>query len=110
MQRSSEATGTSEDLLTVFAFVDPNLCYLDRWALVFNQNSVGTIEAEGNRGVHGPQRGPVSITQVTERGSVYALAEIEALADAAIEALPTEYRDADRRAQRRLRNRIHECP
>jgi threonine aldolase len=38
-----------------------------------------TIEDEQNRGVHGPQRGPVSITQVTERGSVYSLDEIRAL-------------------------------
>ncbi len=38
-----------------------------------------TIAAEETRGVHGPQRGPVSITQVTERGSVYSLAELQAL-------------------------------
>lgn len=37
------------------------------------------IAAEEKRGVHGPQRGPVSITQVTERGSVYSLLELEAL-------------------------------
>ena len=42
-----------------------------------------TIKAEGNRGVHGPQLGPVSITQVTERGSVYSLAELTALTDVA---------------------------
>ncbi|WP_298680152.1 low specificity L-threonine aldolase [uncultured Lentibacter sp.] len=41
------------------------------------------IEAEETRGVHGPQRGPVSITQVTERGAVHTLAEIKALADVA---------------------------
>lgn len=41
------------------------------------------IVAEGNRGVHGPQRGPVSITQVTERGTVYSLDEIRALTDVA---------------------------
>jgi len=39
----------------------------------------GVIEGEENRGVHGPQRGPVSITQVTERGSVYSLEELQAL-------------------------------
>jgi threonine aldolase len=39
----------------------------------------GAIEKEGNRGVHGPQRGPVSITQVTEKGHVYTLAELQAL-------------------------------
>ncbi|WP_127115422.1 threonine aldolase family protein [Shimia sediminis] len=38
-----------------------------------------SIEAEETRGVHGPQRGPVSITQVTERGSVYTLDELKAL-------------------------------
>ncbi len=37
------------------------------------------IEGEGNRGVHGPERGPVSITQVTERGSVYSIDELTAL-------------------------------
>ena len=37
-----------------------------------------SIEVEETRGVHGPQRGLVSITQVTERGSVYSL---EALRD-----------------------------
>lgn len=38
-----------------------------------------SIAFEEGRGVHGPQRGPVSITQVTERGSVYSLDEIDAL-------------------------------
>ncbi|EEE36808.1 threonine aldolase, low-specificity [Rhodobacteraceae bacterium KLH11] len=38
-----------------------------------------SIEGEETRGVHGPQRGPVSITQVTERGSVYSLDELQAL-------------------------------
>ena len=37
--------------------------------------------AEHTRGVHGPQRGPVSITQVTEKGTIHSLAEIRALAD-----------------------------
>ncbi|MDW3182480.1 threonine aldolase family protein [Roseobacter sp.] len=37
------------------------------------------IAAEEVRGVHGAQRGPVSITQVTERGSVYTLEELHAL-------------------------------
>ncbi|MGR3760861.1 threonine aldolase family protein [Roseobacteraceae bacterium NS-SX3] len=37
------------------------------------------IAKEETRGVHGPQRGPVSLTQVTERGSVYSVAGIEAL-------------------------------
>jgi threonine aldolase len=43
------------------------------------------IEAEQNRGVHGPQRGPLSITQVTEKGTIYSLDEIRALTDVARE-------------------------
>ena len=35
--------------------------------------------AEEVRGVHGPQRGPVSLTQVTEKGTVYTVDEIAAL-------------------------------
>ncbi|WP_136439996.1 threonine aldolase family protein [Pacificoceanicola onchidii] len=42
-----------------------------------------SIEAEGNRGVHGPQRGAVSITNVTEEGNVYTLEQIQALCDVA---------------------------
>jgi threonine aldolase len=42
-----------------------------------------TIAREETRGVHGPQRGPVSITQVTERGSVYSLVELRALSSVA---------------------------
>ncbi|MCW1951656.1 MAG: beta-eliminating lyase-related protein [Octadecabacter sp.] len=37
------------------------------------------MDAEETRGVHGPQRGPVSITQVTEKGTVYTLDELNAL-------------------------------
>lgn len=37
------------------------------------------ILGEENRGVHGPQRGPLSITQVTEKGTIYSLDEIQAL-------------------------------
>lgn len=43
------------------------------------------ILAEETRGVHGPQRGPVSITQVTERGQVYFLDELRALTGVAKE-------------------------
>ena len=43
------------------------------------------IKAEETRGVHGPQRGPVSITNVTERGRVYTCDEIRALCDVARE-------------------------
>ncbi|MEO0939056.1 MAG: beta-eliminating lyase-related protein [Pseudomonadota bacterium] len=35
--------------------------------------------ATGVKGVHGAQKGPLSITQVTERGGVYALEQIKAL-------------------------------
>lgn len=45
----------------------------------------GMIEGEETRGVHGPQRGPVSITQATERGSVYSLEELRALTGVAKE-------------------------
>ncbi|OUS20584.1 low specificity L-threonine aldolase [Rhodobacterales bacterium 59_46_T64] len=47
------------------------------------------VATEETRGVHGPQRGPVSITQVTERGTLYSLDEIRALCDVAKDyALP----------------------
>lgn len=42
-----------------------------------------TILNEENRGVHGPQRGPVSITQATEKGTVYTDAELRALTQVA---------------------------
>jgi threonine aldolase len=41
------------------------------------------IAKEETRGVHGPQRGPVSITQATEKGTVYAPSEIRAIAEVA---------------------------
>ncbi|MAC77662.1 MAG: low specificity L-threonine aldolase [Rhodobacteraceae bacterium] len=44
-----------------------------------------TILGEETRGVHGPQRGPVSITNVTERGSVYTVDEVAALCGVARE-------------------------
>ena len=37
------------------------------------------IAGEETRGVHGPMRGPVSITTVTERGNVYGLDQLRAL-------------------------------
>jgi threonine aldolase len=43
------------------------------------------IIAEENRGVHGPQRGPLSITQVTEKGTIYTLDEIKSLTATASE-------------------------
>lgn len=41
------------------------------------------IENEGTRGVHGPQRGPLSLTQATEKGQVYTPGEIADLAQVA---------------------------
>lgn len=52
-------------------------------AKITPDNLIKSIEAEETRGVHGPQRGPLSITQVTEKGTVYSLEEIRALADIA---------------------------
>jgi threonine aldolase len=37
------------------------------------------IEGEETRGVHGPQRGPISLTQATEKGTVYGLDELRAI-------------------------------
>jgi threonine aldolase len=37
------------------------------------------ILAEESRGIHGPQRGPVSLTQATELGTVYTLDDLRAL-------------------------------
>lgn len=37
------------------------------------------ILKENSRGVHGPQRGPVTLTQATEKGTVYTLGELTAL-------------------------------
>ncbi|MAI17912.1 MAG: low specificity L-threonine aldolase, partial [Marinovum sp.] len=44
-----------------------------------------SILAEESRGVHGPQRGPISITQITEKGQVYTLNEIKELSQIAKE-------------------------
>lgn len=43
------------------------------------------ISAEETRGVHGPQRGPVSVTQATEKGTVYSEGELRAVAGVAKE-------------------------
>ena len=49
------------------------------------------IDAEEIRGVHGPQRGPVSLTQATEKGQIYSLAELCALTEVARDyALPVQ--------------------
>ncbi|MFK7879272.1 threonine aldolase family protein [Roseobacter sp.] len=55
------------------------LCLVETSDKMTAQGLRDRIEAEGVRGVHGPQRGPVSITQVTERGSVYTLDELREL-------------------------------
>ena len=54
------------------------------------------ILAEETRGVHGPQRGPVSLTQVTERGQVYSLEELLALTSVAQEFGLPAYMDGAR--------------
>lgn len=54
------------------------------------------MEAEQTRGVHGPQRGTVSITQVTEKGSVHTLDEIKALCDVAKDFGVTTHLDGAR--------------
>ena len=47
--------------------------------------AVRTALAALGQGVHTPQRGPVSITQATEKGTVYTLDEIRALTEVAHE-------------------------
>ena len=49
------------------------------------ENLRRSILAEETRGVHGPQRGPVSLTQATERGTIYSLKEIQEISAAAEE-------------------------
>ena len=44
---------------------------------------IKSIEGEENRGVHGPQRGPVSITQITEKGHSYSVEEVRAISNVA---------------------------
>ncbi|MGX9355355.1 threonine aldolase family protein [Roseobacteraceae bacterium S113] len=53
------------------------------------ENLRAAIEGEANRGVHGPARGPVALTNVTERGRVYSVQELAELCSIAREyALP----------------------
>lgn len=52
--------------------------------------------AEETRGVHGPQLGPVSITQVTEKGTIHSLIEIRAIADVTHEFGSTLHLDGAR--------------
>ena len=49
------------------------------------ENLQRSILAEETRGVHGPQRGPVSLTQATERGTIYSLKEIQEISATAEE-------------------------
>ncbi len=42
-----------------------------------------SIDAEGTRGVHGPARGPVSLSNVTERGNVYTAQQVTDLCSVA---------------------------
>jgi len=49
------------------------------------ENLRRSILAEETRGVHGPQRGPVSLTQATERGTIYSLKEIQKISATAKE-------------------------
>jgi threonine aldolase len=44
-----------------------------------------SILAQETRGIHGPQRGPVSLTQATERGTIYSLKEIQDISTTAQE-------------------------
>ena len=44
------------------------------------QSAIGDL---AGRGVHGPQLGPVSLTQVSEKGTVYSLEEIDAIVSVA---------------------------
>ncbi|MCA1774132.1 MAG: low specificity L-threonine aldolase [Loktanella sp.] len=55
-----------------------------------------SLEAEQTRGVHGPQRGPLSITQITEKGTVYSVDEIAALTTVAREFGITTHLDGAR--------------
>ncbi|MDV7142477.1 beta-eliminating lyase-related protein [Tropicimonas sp. TH_r6] len=54
------------------------------------------IEAEETRDVHGPQRGPVSLTQATEKGTIHSLDEVRALTDVAREFDLTTHMDGAR--------------
>ena len=44
---------------------------------------IKSIEGEESRGVHGPQRGPISITQITEKGHSYSVEEVQAISNVA---------------------------
>ncbi|CAI8210247.1 MAG: low specificity L-threonine aldolase [Planktomarina sp.] len=54
-------------------------------AKMTSNNLRNLILKEENRGAHGPQRGPISLTQTTERGTVYSLEEIKNIASVAKE-------------------------
>jgi threonine aldolase len=50
---------------------------------ILTDDLIDVVEEALGRGVHGAQPGPLSITQVTEHGQVYSLAEIDALVQVA---------------------------
>ena len=51
----------------------------ERDARITPEGLRAAIGAEETRGVHGPQRGPVSLTQATEKGTVYGLDDLHVL-------------------------------
>ena len=67
----------------------------------FTAQALAAEFARWPRSVHTPQYGPVSITNVTERGTLYTLPEIRAIADVAHKHYP------DLPVYARARNRRH---
>ena len=60
------------------------LTLIDSTEALMNPTALdGEMTKRGAWGVHGPQLGPVSVTQVTERGTLYSLEHIRAIADVA---------------------------
>ena len=55
-----------------------------------------SILGEEGRGVHGPQRGPISLTQATERGTIYSIKEIQDISTVAKEFGLTLHMDGAR--------------
>ena len=52
---------------------------------ISGQDLRAKFASEETRGVHGPQRGPLTLTQVTEKGTLYTVEEISQLASIAAE-------------------------
>lgn len=57
----------------------------ERDAKITSEGLRRAVMAEETRGVHGPQRGPVSVTQATEKGTVYSEEELKAVTGVAKE-------------------------